>query len=588
MNSMCRKTLISAALASLLSLSSSLVFGDSLVTTDGDMLLGSVTKTSTGYTVQTADGPVDIAADRVKKVLYDHPPATPAPTAAAQPTISPTTPTAKLAEKAGDSRMLNALIGQGQVAYGAGEFGDARDAFTDALALDPKNAVAGRGLGFSYLKLNKPAKAVKPLELDALNQQPMDRALTLGLSSALVVSHNPARAAKILKTYLDAHPTPSDEPMLNALGVALSQVDRSATHSTLFTDSVKLYTKLNADLEVNKKQKARDNAQKKVDTAWNKLQTAINSVATAQSNLSSVSNSSARRNVRDAQVNQAQSELNIANNDQEKAQNAYDDASKVLADLPAPDFPTVIAIDDVDLSLNPNAVVASVIPSTPSTPTDPPVSPSRPLHHKRAAQPADTVANNDPSPVTPTAADQTPRHVTRYAVAFAIAPDVLVTAASAVEDATDIHVIAGDGKSFKAQVLRAHHADGIALLKVDGGTFPCLALADSADGGAGSMTCLGFPEVDLFNPMAKSMTVAGGGQTDSWTVRFDLSPRLPGGPLISGNAVVGVELGDRDSDLAEVPAATLKALQSLAQDIAHADPKATDPKQAVMQVSAER
>jgi hypothetical protein len=243
----------------------------------------------------------------------------------------------------------------------------------------------------------------------------------------------------------------------------------------------------------------------------------------------------------------------------------------------------------VDLPLNPNAVVASAVPSTPAPlpPAVPPVAPSHPPHHKPAAQPSDTVvANNDPVPATPVAVDQTPRHATRYAVAFAIAPDVLVTAASAVEDATDIHVTASDGKSYKAQVLRAHHGDGIALLKVDNATFASLALADSADGG--SMICLGFPDVDLFNPIAKSMTAAGGNQSDGWTVRFDSSPRLPGGPLISGNAVVGVELGDRDSDLTAVPAATLKALQSLVDSSAHADPKATDPKQAVMQVSAER
>ena len=138
-------------------------------------------------------------------------------------------------------------------------------------------------------------------------------------------------------------------------------------------------------------------------------------------------------------------------------------------------------------------------------------------------------------------------------------------------------------------MLRAHHSAGLALLKVDGAKFPCLRLANPVESAAsGSITCLGFPEVELFNPAPKSMTVAAKSQDDGWTVRFDKSPRLPGGPLIQANAVVGVELADRDSDPAQIPAATLKSLLSLVQNSAQAEPPATDPSQAVVQVMAER
>ena len=71
-------------------------------------------------------------------------------------------------------------------------------------------------------------------------------------------------------------------------------------------------------------------------------------------------------------------------------------------------------------------------------------------------------------------------------------------------------------------------------------------------------------------------------------MHFESSPRLPGGPLIEANEVVGVELGDRDSDLAQVPAATLKSLLSLARDSAQVAQPAKDPAKAVVQVMAER
>ena len=94
------------------------------------------------------------------------------------------------------------------------------------------------------------------------------------------------RAVKFVKAYLEAHPTPLDEPVINTLGIALSQADSAASKSALFSDGVKLYNKLNAELEANQsgkkrwgvewedadavsaKLKARQDAQKKVDDAW--------------------------------------------------------------------------------------------------------------------------------------------------------------------------------------------------------------------------------------------------------------------------------------------------------------------------------
>ena len=67
-------------------------------------------------------------------------------------------------------------------------------------------------------------------------------------------------------------------------------------------------------------------------------------------------------------------------------------------------------------------------------------------------------------------------HGTRYAAAFAVAPDLLVTASSAVADATDIEIPTSAGQPIKAEVVRADAPSGLTLLRVSGRAF--LAVAD--------------------------------------------------------------------------------------------------------------
>jgi S1-C subfamily serine protease len=615
---------------------------DSLVTTDGEVLLGTITKTPNGYSIQTTDGPVDVPAEKVKRILYDHPPAgetrstgTTAPGTPGTPGTLGTsgTPTgapgSSTVKKPADPREVAALLQQGQAALAAGEFADARDAFTDLLSIAKDNPLAARGLGYAYLKLNKPTKALKPLELAALNP-PVDRSLTMALAASLVESHNPMRAAKFVKAYLDAHPQDVDEPVINALGISLSQADSTAAKSTLFIEGVKLYNRLNAELEakqegkkrwgiewqdadeVTKKQKARQDAQKKVDDTWARLQAADAQLSSAQSELSSAQQSGTRR--RDQQVQAAQNRIDTAQTAVDRAQSAYDDAMKALGDVPGPVFPTVIALEDVDLSLSPGPVVASAVPAptppsvvvappmqapTPAaTPTPTPTPAATPTHDpvetktETAPTPSSTHTPAEPPPkvdnksTTAKPAPPAAAHLTRYAAGFAISPDLLVTAASAVDGATDIQITTEDGRTIKAEVVRMVHGDGIALLKAEGAKLPTLPLATTAASGA--LTCYGFPEVALFNPVAKPMNATAGDQSESWTASFGMAPRLPGAPLIKAGAVVGVELGDRESDLTQIPAASLKALMGLVQGDAHPGTMAQDPKTAVVMVAAQR
>ncbi len=596
---------------------------DSLVTTDGEIIVGAVTQTGTGYTVQTTDGPVTVASDRVRRVLYDHPKTSPASGARSVSSGSGSS------HKPVDPRMIETLIGQGQAAMTAAEFGDARDAFKDALQMDHQNPLAARGLGFAYTALSKPAKALAPLEI-AAQKPPLDRSLVMTLSAALVVNHNPMRAARYLLTYMQAHPEPVDEPMLNALGIALVQADSSATKSPLYQDSLKLYRKQNAELEaardgmrrwgvewldkkdVDQKEADRAKAQKKVDAALSRLQTAQNQEAAAEGALNQATIGFGRRD--DNAIRNAASNVTSAQSEVSKAQADYDQVARELAALPKPNFPPQIAVDDADLIVLPGAAapttpapapavaenirpagaeprpanadappaVAVATPQVENTPATPPVDNPPPPRRR----PADPPENSPANVSAPNAVAAPARHLTRYAVAFAIAPDIVVTSAKAVENATTITVTLSDGRSMTATALRENRSDGLALLKVDNAALPCLAIARST--GEGGLTCVGYPEVDLFNPVPHDMSLTASAQSESWKVSFNVSPRLPGGPIIQNNAVVGVELGDRDGEPSSTPAATLQQLAALVADSANPTPLSPDPKKAVVQITAER
>ena len=321
-------------------------------------------------------------------------------------------------------------------------------------------------------------------------------------------------------------------------------------------------------------------------------------------------------------IQAAQNKVNNATTAADKAQTVYDDATKALAEVPGPTWPTTVALEDVDLSLTPGGAIASAVPVpgspsiqrpdptvAPTPVTPPPVAPTPVVTAPPApdpdAKPATDTPKVDPTepkatPVAPTPVAKTnatpaPKppahaapavHLTRYAVGFAISPDLLVTAASAVEGATEVQIDTLDGRTLKAEVFRTLHGEGLALLRSTDAKLPSLPLATAGTGG--SLTCLGFPEVELFNPVAKEMPVTGTNQGDNWTVSFEMSPRLPGGPLMKSGSVVGVELGDRDSELGQIPAATLKSLMILADNNAHPNPAATDVRQAIVLVTAIR
>ncbi len=285
-------------------------------------------------------------------------------------------------------------------------------------------------------------------------------------------------------------------------------------------------------------------------------------------------------------VANAQSAVASAQTNQANALKVYQDAEAELSQK-SPDCGEAISLENVDLLAGPLAMASPSQPepkvavAAADKPT-PPAVPDRP--ESIAVAPVKKTPSQSPATPSATPPAATVAAVQHESVGFAVGPDLVVTAASVVEGAGEIQIETLDGNMFKAEV--SHSKDGVALLKVREASLPFLPLATAAP--AGKLTCLGLPDVNLFQPVAKEMTVAGRNQGGEWSVSFEKSPRLPGAPLLTNGQVVGVELGDCDSELEKVPAVTLKALQELLGDAPPSGTPARDPRMAIMMITATR
>ena len=570
------------------------VRADSLVTRNGEIYIGTITKTATGYTVQAAGvAPVQIAAVDVKRVLLDHSDSSAPPDEGTGSIV----PAPVVNSGKGDPKAVKKLIEQGTTAYVSGSFTDARDAFTDALAIDPANVTAGRGLGFSYLRLNNSIKAAKPLEVAAAAAPVLDRPLTIAIASSLLASHTPMRAVKYIKSYFESHPTLPDEQLLNAFGSALSVVDASASRSDLFKDATKLYLKLNTDLEatqpgkkrwgiiwldaadVDQKLTDRKKAQKDADASLVKLQGINSHLASVKTERANAGLATRYTSERTATIHRLDREISDVEADQAKAQAESDQLSEALLHVPKQEFPQTIETDDVDLPMQTSTPTLAVDAGKSQSPS---LAGSKTVAGKVPVLSGATEAS--PTPAKPAVAAQ---HVTRYAVAFAIAPDLFVTASDVVADATAIHAETSAGASLNAEIVRTNRGMGLALLRVKDAGSPCLAAAPVMTHSA--IKAWGYPEVSMFNAVPQEM--ACGASTPgpaAWTIRFPVSPRLPGGPVLQEGLLVGVELTTRDTDPMSVPGVTLADLKKFIGDDAKPGTPAADPKSAIVQVVAEQ
>jgi tetratricopeptide (TPR) repeat protein len=519
-------------------------------------------------------------------------------TAQAKPTSKPP------AKKALDPRTLPALLEQGREAMRAGVLKAARDGFLDVLSLDRKNTEALAGAGTAYLHMGDFPKARPLLEqaVQATGPRTAPPGLVVNLAAVHLKQKNAMRAARIARDCLEAQGDKPDERVLNVLGVALSQADEQARKAPLFKDSVKFYETTDALLEKSRPGMKRWGVewlpedewrprnekwlkqQAEADRKLTELNARRSELAAAQKELADASN---RRRLRRSRpdVQAIQQRIRERTEAVEQARAEYDDA---LASIERPRFPEFIDPAPLDWSSTPTAVaVADTRPDVEKNP----VRPARaqpPQPQPRPPVALDPVTRDPPVPAAP--APVTRGRVVEYAAAFPVAQDLVVTAASAVREADEITVQLGQGVAWPAKVIRTDETCGLALLRVEGGKFLPLALADAP--ASGTVSCVSFPTVNIFDPVAEAIDGGAPAPKDGapWTVRLSRHPRLAGGPLLSGKKVVGVELASRDADPAKVPAATLDELRRLiGQDAPRTPPvAAADPAEVTMQVTAVR
>jgi hypothetical protein len=178
--------------------------------------------------------------------------------------------------------------------------------------------------------------------------------------------------------------------------------------------------------------------------------------------------------------------------------------------------------------------------------------------------------------------------VPQQACAFAVAPDLVVTAAGPLENATEIELQSTDGSALKAAVVRKDDKSGLALLRITRSDkpLPFFALADAFAGG--NVQCAAFPTVDLFSPTAELLTGSGEAVKDGWTVKLNRNPRLPGSPLIAGTKVIGVVLAGRETPADQLNAVGPAAIKALVGADAGTGPGTRDAAAALLQLTAFR
>lgn len=529
-------------------------------------------------------------------------PAQTPPTTPARPTSAPV---------ARSKASLEPILQQGADALAAGQAQAARAAFLDAIAIDPRNAKAHHGLGLCYLQQKENGRARDLLDKTLTLTTTPDRAMVLNAAAANLAVKNQMRAAKLTKDYLAARPKELDEPMLNALGTALSKATATERKNRFFQEFAAFYVIANQRMELtrpgfkrfgmewypateaNAKSAAMALQQKDLDRLSDEIATAEERLVAADKELARQKDLALRgEGLQNYYLQAAQANFDMCKANLQSAQDRYE---KLAGSLERPKFPPeilTVAMDETSAPplSKPVIAVADATPVTPNPTINP--TPRTPRPPRTTPNTAPTTPNTTPNPPTvdnpPAVAVVTPKpprkvRVTQYAAAFPVAPDMVVTSAAVIADGATLQLQSSDGQSLSARLVRKDEATGLALLKLEGRRLAPLALADTFNGGA--IACAAFPTVDLFSPAAQSITgTAAAPKDNAWTVSLGTHPRLAGSPILSGGKVVGVVVAPRDAEKAKLPAVPLDALKTfLGSDIQPAGAQG-DPATSLLQL----
>jgi hypothetical protein len=479
----------------------------------------------------------------------------------------------------------------------------------DALQLDKKNMLAGHGLGLAYIGLKEPIKAADALEA-AANMGTPDRALLINLAVAESACSRAMRGAKYIVTYMEKAPAtqPPDEPLLNTLKVVLESIPQDMRTSE-YARMQSVYERLNRRLEEKagngqkrwglkwisadefaENEKQRKSAEQEMNLKGRDLARAQRELEEASAELEK---EKTRRQEGSIVLLRAQTRFDTAERRYEAALQAY---QKLADSVPHAEYPKLLAtvpMDDAAGSSSDPTKVASASTGAETSTTTGKLFPDDPNPKPTATQNKTPEKNGGPSPMVqaPTvqfggSRQNVTKQVTRHSAAFAVSPELLVTAASAVKDAQNIEVTSRDGQSVKAEVVRTEGP--LALLKVEFKTPPKVVLPIAASAGGGTMQCPAFCSPSTIFDDEAGEVIDGVTITPNGEARMKKHPRLGGSPLLAGGKVVAVELAERESAITAIPTASLEKLKALVgNDAPSAGAPARDPLDALYQVRSE-
>ncbi len=528
------------------------------------------------------------------------------------PAANTSNPAEKPTTKPADNKSAEALLLQGQNALFAKDYKAARDAFQDAASIAPRNPRTNHGLAVAEMFLGDFNYASTCMEraLVAAAGKP-DRALLLNNAMLQIGVNNPMRSAKFLKEYLEGHEKDLDEPMLNALGASLYLAEDSARKAILFNQAADYYVKYQKLVEATRP------GMKRWGTEWFSSGEVDKKMAEMRQKLGVADQigvqldqleakvADARRKYRQKQ--QAYSlgmasnlEMTMAANvvsqqieEYNKVAVKYDEAMDKVVRPVFPKVLTPVALDDITPPATGATSLASADPTYQEAMT-------KALANAATKKVIVQTAEEPKAPVKPVIEPPPPVamvaiktdkvqkvRVTQYAAAFAVSDDLVVAPASPLEDAVEFELQTIEGASIKAELVRKDEKTGLALLRVgEGKKFGYLPLGDVFAGG--TVVCVCFPTVNLFNPAAELLNGTSGAPKEGWTIRLSRHPRLQGSPILAAGKLVGVVMAGREVGIDQLPTTGLDAIKALVGNDAGKGLPARDPTNTLLQLVAVR
>lgn len=491
-----------------------------------------------------------------------------------------------------DPKQITALIQQGTDALTVGDYKAARDTFMDVIQVDPRNGRGLHGLAVAYLHLNDIPKAVATIDKAVVVPGALDHAMAVNACVIHLQTKSPMRAAKIAREYLTSNPTLVDEPVANVLAMSLDRADAQARKNPFYADSKLFYEKYVKRMEtanpgflrwgiqwlpateVQEFNRANAVTQPRVEMTRKYLLDAEQRLEASRKQLAIYQAEFDRGRMDVWTMERQRAETLQLEDTRIRRKTDYDEAVAALVrPNPLPETATVVALDAPVPPLTQPApkpvpvAVASGSPDTPPTRPKPPgrnkPKPPKPATDTPPVGDGETATTEVVPPAPPVNPPVTPPRkvkLTTYAAAFPVAPDLLITAAAAVDGAGEITLQGRDGAALSATVVRTDAATGLALVRVKNTKLAHLDLGKPV---AGKVVCAAFPEVNIFAPAGESLTATAPAPAANWPIRFTRHPRLAGAPLLQDGRVVGVVTGTRDNDLTAFPAVSVDAIRAL-------------------------